>query len=253
MLHSEWRPRQPAFSGGYTLHVQSADPFAEFREAVTRHFAPLAAEFGLTHATERVYGFEIHAEFSSASSRLVIAHEIGSGPWVYVGISTGGNEHQFGLHTLVEDVEGTSASLLDDVAALASLDAQLGELAKLTGRYAASLLKGDAGRVPTLRVLRASAERARNRQFIGTATGAAPLDHRPTLQELFRQADDAEFPADVRLASVHSAVWDHEYSPEEVGRFLKLATHDIQRIVDALDNVTDDSLDELRAMVGTRN
>ena len=215
-----------------------------------QYFLPLATELGLTQAPERVYPIEIHAAFSSESARLTAAYEIGSGPWVYVSIAAAGREHQFGLHTLIEDVEGTSVSL-ERIAEITSLDAQLGQLATLTRRYAASLLRGDATRVPALRVLRASAHRERNRQFTGTATGAHPLGYRPTLQELFRESEEAEFPADVRLACVHSAVWDHEYSLEEVASFLGLATRDIQRIVDALDDVTDDSLDELRAIVGT--
>lgn len=229
----------------------TTDQFAEFREAVKRHFRPLAADCGLIQATERAYDFEIHAEFSSTSSRLGIAYEIDSGSWVYVGITIAGREHRFGLHTLVEDVEGTFASVTE--VASASLDTELGELAKLTRRYASSLLRGDASRIPTLRLLRASQQRDRNRQFTGTATGGEPLDHRPTLEELFREAHGAEFPADIRLACVHSAVWDHEYSLDEVASFLELTAHDVQRIVDALDNVRDDSLDELRAIVGVGN
>jgi len=198
-----------------------------------------------------MFDLEIHLEFSSASSRVDIALETGGGaPWVCVGIFTEGREHHFGLHTLVEDADGTFEPVRQ-VETLPSTDAQVCALASMTRRYAANLLKGDHSRLSPLRVLRAKAFRERNRNEAGTPTGAPPLDHRPTLPELFGEADEAEFPADVRLACVRSAVWDHGYSADEVATFLNLAPDEIQRIVDALDNVADDSLDALRALVGT--
>jgi hypothetical protein len=69
------------------------------------------------------------------------------------------------------------------------------------------------------------------------------------LADLFAEAQGAEFPADVRLNCVYSAVWDHDYSFDEVANFLKIRPDQVQRIVNALDNVADVSLDELRAMV----
>jgi hypothetical protein len=225
-----------------------AECFSEFRNAVAKHFSPLAVELGLQSVVEKVFDFEIHVDFSSSSTNLDVALELGCSPWVSMGIVTHGREYHFGLHTLVEDVDGTFASVRE-VETFSSLDAQVQELARLTRNYAAEFLKGDVSRLSSLRVLRARAHRERNLELTGTRTGGQPLDHRPTLSELFSEADGAEFPTDVRLACVHAAVWDHEYPNEQVAKFLHVDPTDIQRIIDALDNIIDDSLDELRAIV----
>lgn len=231
--------------------LPAQDHFSEFRDAVARYFTPLARDLSLGSAVERLFDFEIHVDFSSSSSRLAVAFELGGVPWVSVAIVTGGREHRFGLHTLVEDGAGTFAAVRM-IETLPSIDEQVSALAGLTRRYAANFLKGDDSRLPSLRLLRAKVHRERNLELTGTATGGPPLDHRPTLSELFLEADGAEFPADARLACVHAAVWDHEYSIDAVARFLGVDAAQIQRVVNALDNLIDDSLEELRALVSDK-
>jgi len=78
-------------------------------------------------------------------------------------------------------------------------------------------------RLPALKLLRAKAHRQRNFATFGTRSGATPLDQRPTLQELFASAREAEYPADARMFSVHQAVWDHGYSVADTAQFIRVA------------------------------
>jgi len=121
------------------------DSFSDFRTAVICHFGPVAADFGLGHASERVLDPEICMEFSGDARRLIVWFERGGGPWVVVCMSDRGREHEFGLHTLEEDVEGSFNST-HAVSALRTVDEQVRVLADLTRRYAARLLTGDLGR-----------------------------------------------------------------------------------------------------------
>src|ERR1051325_10663816 len=226
------------------------DPFSEFRLAVSRHFAPVAVAFGLGAGEERELFPDFYITFSGLVARLVVGVEAESTPWVYVVLVNGDREDRFGLHTLVEDAEGTFVSVTQ-VEALPATDDQVRVLAELTRRHAAAILRGDASRVPILRALRAKAHRERNRRLMGTPSGVFTRDHRPTLAELFAEAHGAEFPVDVRLACVHAAGWADEYSIEDVARFLHIDEADAQRIVDVLDTLTDEPLEELRAIVGT--
>lgn len=227
------------------------DEFSDFRTAVARHFGPVAADFGLGQPAERVLYPEIHMLFAAERRQLVVSCELGGGPWVEVRISDRGREHGFGLHTLEEDVEGAS-NFTRAVAALQTVDEQVHALAGLTRRYAAGLLTGDLGRVHALKLLRAKAHRQRNFETMGTRSGVSPLDHRPTLAELFADARQAEVPADVRMFAVYQAVWDHDYSVGELAVFLHVAPVEIQRILDALDDVSDDppDFDALRKILG---
>jgi hypothetical protein len=222
--------------------MANPDPFADFQAAVRSHFVSLALGLGLGPPTERTLAPEIYIEFSAGTRQLVVGFEYSSGPWVEIGVTVSGREDRFGLHTLEEDIEGNSKSI-DGVFNLRSTKEQVQALAELTRRYAAALLTGDVARLPSLRRLRAKAHRERNLHFVGTRSGAAPLDHRPTLSELFATARGAECPADVRLFCVYQAVWDHGYTVEEVARFIGVNSADIQEIVDAFDNVGDTPTD----------
>jgi hypothetical protein len=230
--------------------VSQADPFSDFRAAVARHYTPVAADFGLGQPAERVLYPEIYIEFAARARQLVVSLELGSGPWVEVRVSSlRRRDDGFGLHTLEEDVEGACDST-EAVSRLPTVDAQVSALADLTRRYAANLLKGDFDRVPVLRQLRAKEHRTRNLRMTGTMSGAAPVDHPPTLPELFANAGGTEFPADARLFAVYQAAWDHGYSVPEIAAFLHIAPLEIQRVLDALDNVADDPPD-LKALRST--
>lgn len=226
------------------------DPFSAFRAAVDQHFVPLAVDFALGPAVERILSSEIYIQFSAVTRWLTIAFEYSSEPWVEIGISTPGREHRFGLHTLEQDVEGT-CNLVSRVSTLPTIGEQVHVLADLTRRYAATLLQGDMSRLRALQLLRARAHRERNLELTGTRSGAEPLDHRPTLSELFASAQGAEFSADVRLFCAYRAVWDHDYTVDQVAGLLGVQPADIQRILDALDNVSDEppNLDALRRIV----
>ncbi len=84
---------------------------------------------------------ELYIEFRGPAGRLVVAHELGSGPWVEVAVPTAsGRERSFGLHTIVEHREGSPHSF-DATTKAASLDAQVRMLADLTSKHAGSPLK----------------------------------------------------------------------------------------------------------------
>lgn len=228
------------------------DPFVEFRAAVSHHFVPVAKEFDLAALEERLFPGEIHIEFRGPATSLHVSYALGSTPWVYVGFFSGGRRQDFGLHTLVEDAEG-SFEPVERALALPTLDAQIAELAALAHRHGAALLKGDGTRLAELRRLQAMAHRERNRRETGSVSRVEVLVPRPTLPQLFATAHNAEFPADVRMNCVYQAVWDYGYAVDEVGLFLGLPPHQVQRIVDSIDNVTEDlpDLAELRRIIGT--
>jgi hypothetical protein len=229
----------------------SFGPFSSFRTAVAAHFAPVAAEFGLDRRTEREFATETQVTFSDEERRLAVSFEVGGVPWVGVCVSDRGRDQEFLLQTLERDVEGTCDST-NAVAGMQTVDEQIRTLAILTRRYAAGLLRGDFGRVRSLKRLRAEARRRRNLEMFGTPSRARPLEHRPTLAELFVEAGKAQFPADARMFAIYQAVWDHGYSIEDVAHFTRLVPGDIERILDTLDNVGDDppDLDALRKLVG---
>jgi len=54
------------------------------------------------------------------------------------------------------------------------------------------------------------------------------------------------------MFAVYQAAWEHDYSVDEIAAFLGVAPFEIQRMLDALDNASDDppDLDALRKILG---
>lgn len=225
----EMRPEVPAQAPrAQNDDVMPSDPFARFRSVVAEHFAPLAAEFALGAGEEKTIHPETYIEFHGGSARLGVGYEMESRPWVYVVITTaGGHERHFGLHSIVEQREGTQRSF-DELENVLDLEAYTRGLADLTRRHAGSLLTERTANLRQLYLLSEKALREREQE-----TGFPPtLDVRPTLPQLFEACE----PADRAVCAYHAIV-DYQYSTEDVAAFLTVRGEDVQRMVDQHDTI----------------
>lgn len=199
------------------------DPFADFRSAVTRHFTPVAEHFALRTVAERTIYPEMYMEFRGPTAKITVAHELESGTWVSVTVTTaGGHERGFGLHAIVE-AQTRSANSFSELTKLDDLDAKVRVLADLTREHAGSLLKERTVDLRKLHFLSQRALRERERTEMGYDRALEP---RPALAELFQACE-----ASRHAICSYAAVVDYSYSTEDVAAFLKVGESDVQRMI----------------------
>lgn len=201
----------------------AVDPFADFRRAVAKYFTPVAGHFSLRTVAERQVSHDMFIEYRGPAAKLTVAHEVGSGSWVYVTVTTaGGHERQFGLHTIVVAQTGSTDSF-QELNKLHDPDAQVRALADLTLKHAGALLEERTANLRELHQLREKAVRERERTELGYDRTRDP---RPALAELLQACEPAH-----RVVCAYAAVVDYSYSPEDVAAFLKIAPGDVQRMI----------------------
>jgi hypothetical protein len=64
------------------------DPFSDFRSAVSKYFAPVAADFGLGTGVGKTIYPEMYVDFHGSGRGLGIGYELESGAWAYVVVTT---------------------------------------------------------------------------------------------------------------------------------------------------------------------
>ena len=209
---------------------------AEFRDAVSKYFAPVAAYLGLNKAVERLLFPDIEINFGEASKLLAITYELESGPpWVHVVVSTaGGHERHFGLHALVE-CRLHATEIFSEIARMADLQAQVRALADLSREHAGALINREITNVREIYLLQRRALRKRE-QFESERLEMASSDvacYKPTLVQLFQAATSR----DLRSVVAYHAVLDYGYTAGEVASFLGVRETSVQEMIDRHDTL----------------
>lgn len=152
--------------------------------------------------------------------RLSVMASAGAAVSVMVGATNG---LKFGLHELGAELPSEDSE-----------EAELQALAKLTAEHAKEILSGDFSSFDRLRRARAVRVREDNQARWGTATGETPrFDRRPSLDELFADASNDG----IRTARVYQAIWDYEYSRDELAEYLAESSEEIARRLDEWDRL----------------
>ncbi len=205
-------------------------PLEEAASDAAARFMTVASSHGLPGPDTRCYSREATVTFASETVLLQIHLEAGCDPYVTVGAKQG---EQFGLNQIVGDQAPERAERL--LRAPGETEGDLLErLADLTHELAADILSGDFSSFPRLRRVRARMTREENIRDWGTSTGETPrFDHRPTLDELFADADNDGL-VDAR---VYQGIWDFGYGQGELASYLGSTEAEIQMRLDRWDGL----------------
>ena len=180
-------------------------------------------------------------EYERPAARVSIFYEELTEPEVTVSLRIDGKWRWFWLELILVHSLGNSAPL-DAVRAAPSLPAKVQMLADLTRKYARPLLVGDPSAIKSLRALRAEwlrkrviEVRAEHKRSGFTSTGETPrFTTRPTLAQLFAGTPNTTH----RMVRIYQAVWDYNYSPQEVATFLGMTKDAVQAELDRWDHMT---------------
>ena len=198
---------------------------ADFQAEAPRAFAFLADDLGFQRTKDVSSHRDAVVEFERGGVTLGVGCELGSEPWVYLGLlDATGRRRMIGLHVVAQDALGSYSPPLSS----ASLRGQLEQLAEILRSSALDILSGRTERLPTLMKLQAEAVRERNRSMFGTSTGETPrFTGRPSLSALFGDTENPE----ISNARAYQAVWDYGYKPEEIATFLRTTAEGVEAML----------------------
>ena len=197
------------------------DPFAGFRSAVDKSFAPVAAQFGLGERSEKAFPAELYLEFRGERGSITVSQELGSSPWCAVSVvAKSGLPREFGLHTIVEEQTG-SREVFDRATTVQGVDAEVRALAALTRRHAGSLLTQRTANLRKLQELQTKRLHESERE-----AGLPPAKGELTLPMIFRGSLPER-----RAAYVYFAVVDQNHSVDEVAAFLRIPKSEVEQMI----------------------